>query len=72
MGIVERLIRRNPCQRIYEHGPVLWTLLRLQLVRVGLGRGGRPEEDRSQQRFILMLHRHPPLEAGATRAVDPE
>jgi hypothetical protein len=40
--------------------------------RAGSDMGGRPEEGRSQQRLVLMLHRHPPLEAGATRAVDPE
>jgi hypothetical protein len=67
LGMVERLIRRKlPEDVTYEHGPVLWTLLRLQLVRAGLGMGGRPEEGRSQQRFVFMLHRHPPLEAGAT------
>jgi hypothetical protein len=42
------------------------------VARAGLDMGGRPEERRSQQCFVLMLHRHPPLEAGATRAVDSE
>ena len=42
------------------------------VARVVLDMGGRPEEGRSQQCFVLMLHRYLPLEAGATRAVDPE
>jgi hypothetical protein len=40
--------------------------------RAGLDMGGRPEEGRSQQRFVLIVRQHPPLETGATRAVDPE
>src|SRR5260370_36723240 len=67
-GMVERLIRRNPCQRTYEHGPVLWTLRRLQLVRAGLGLGGRPRGDRSPPRFLLILPPPPPPAAAGPRA----
>ena len=61
-----------PCSSATTVTPPTGLIRGTPVARAGLDMGGRPEEGRSQQRFVLMLHRHPPLEAGATRAVDPE